>query len=1133
MKPNPAAVPPPPVTFGRRTVFVMVVALFAFGALATTAYILLRLRAEAIDRQLDTAAMTARAFEDHLTQSFNIIVSTLVNATAGQGDGQDLRQALRNAPYLRSIAVLDAGDNIVASSEPRNLGLRLARRDYLPQVDGPTESLRAGALRNGRDFYEMHAPVEATAPPATSFIPVALDVGHDDGRWVAAAAAVNADYFLAFYSNRIGPEQGVVQLLRYDGSLLLSSDDQGAPLGQYRSHGIPDRVATSEAGYFTESLADGRIMLTAYRASRAYPFILVVRLDKDYALAGWRQEALRSLGFVATALLAALALATLYFIRFERVAGERERDQERLLTLSRAVSQSPVSILITDPQGNIQYVNPKFEQVSGYGSAEVLGCNPRIFSSGEKSHDEYAGLWRTITAGQTWRGEFHNRRKDGSLFWELASISPVFNDRGNLLHFVAIKEDITARKAAEEKLHLLASVFTHAREGILITSADGCIIDANEAFTRITGYRRDEVLGRNPRLLNSGRQERAYYARMWEALAENGHWYGEVWNRHKNGELYAVMQTISTVYDPQGKPRQYVALFSDITPIKEHERQLERIAHYDALTTLPNRVLLADRLHQAMAQAQRHGKMLAVAYLDLDGFKRVNDEHGHKAGDQLLVALATRMRHALREGDTLARLGGDEFVAVLLDLGDVSASIPMLSRLLAAAAQPVVAGGLALQVSASIGVTYYPQVEEVDADQLLRQADQSMYQAKVAGKNRYHIFDAELDRNVRGHHESQQRIRRALGDGEFELHYQPKVNMRSGAVIGAEALIRWRHPERGQLPPGAFLPYIEDHPLAVELGEWVIDRALGQIGAWRSLGLDLPVSVNVGARQLQQPDFGARLGNILAAHSDIAPDMLQLEVLETSALEDLARISQVIEECREIGVKFALDDFGTGYSSLTYLKRLPVTQLKIDQSFVRGMLDDPDDLAILDGVIGLAAAFRREVVAEGVEAVEHGAMLLRLGCECAQGYAIARPMPAAEFPAWAATWQPAPAWRDCPAVGRDALQVLFASVEHRAWIRAMGAFLRGERRDPPPQDHHECRFGQWLYGEGQARHGGHPAFPVAAARHRRVHEMGRELLRLHRRGENPQARQRLEQLEGLQALLLDALELLIEKDVAA
>jgi len=285
-----------------------------------------------------------------------------------------------------------------------------------------------------------------------------------------------------------------------------------------------------------------------------------------------------------------------------------------------------------------------------------------------------------------------------------------------------------------------------------------------------------------------------------------------------------------------------------------------------------------------------------------------------------------------------------------------------------------------------------------------------MYQAKMAGKNRYHFFDAEQDRNVRGHHESLARIRNALAANEFVLFYQPKVNMRSGRVMGAEALIRWQHPERGLLAPGSFLPFIENHPLAVEVGEWVMRQALSQMQQWQQTGLNLPVSVNVGARQLQQHDFVARLEMHLAVYPDIAPGSLELEVLETSALEDVSGVSKVIEACRDLGVMFALDDFGTGYSSLTYLKRLPVAFLKIDQSFVRDMLDDPDNLTILQGVIGLAQAFHREVIAEGVETVEHGTVLLNMGCELAQGYGIARPMPADEFPTWVKNWRVDPAW---------------------------------------------------------------------------------------------------------------------------
>jgi diguanylate cyclase (GGDEF)-like protein/PAS domain S-box-containing protein len=573
--------------------------------------------------------------------------------------------------------------------------------------------------------------------------------------------------------------------------------------------------------------------------------------------------------------------------------------------------------------------------------------------------------------------------------------------------------DITERKDAQKKLQLAAGVFTHALEGIMITTPQAVILDVNDAFTRITGYTRDEVLGQSPRMLSSGRHDADYYAAMWRSLNQDGYWYGEVWNRRKNGEVFAEMQAISAMRDAQGKVSQYISLFSDITERKAHESQLEHIAHFDALTNLPNRVLLADRLQQAMTQAQRRQQKLAVVYLDLDGFKAINDHHGHQTGDQVLTALAQRMKEALREGDTLARIGGDEFVAVLIDLQETQSSVPLLGRLLSAAAEPVQAGE-SVQVSASLGVTFYPQAHDIDADQLLRQADQAMYQAKLAGKNRYHVFDAAQDSSLRSHHETLERIRLALENHEFVLHYQPKVNMHTGQVFGVEALIRWRHPENGLLAPATFLPVIEDHPLAVDVGEWVIDTAMHQLELWHTAGLDLHVSVNIGARQLQQANFVERLQAILARHPQVQPGCIELEVLETSALADMEQVSQVIEDCAQIGVRFALDDFGTGYSSLTYLKRLRVALLKIDQSFVRDMLDDPDDMAILQGVIGLAAAFKREVIAEGVETVAHGTALLQLGCELAQGYGIARPMPPEQMPAWVASWRPDVAWCELP-----------------------------------------------------------------------------------------------------------------------
>ncbi len=682
-----------------------------------------------------------------------------------------------------------------------------------------------------------------------------------------------------------------------------------------------------------------------------------------------------------------------------------KRASEKSIALLRNASDG---IHILDFDGNILEASDSFCAFLGYQRDEVIGMNVAQWDAFFIGNELLSTLRQQFDKPTGSLFESRLRRKDGSLFdVEISSLPLALDGKPALFNS---SRDITERKKNEEKLRLAANVFSHAREGIMITDADGTIIDVNATFCLITGYSRDEVIGNTPRMLSSGRHDHDYYAAMWRDLTKKGHWYGEIWNRRKNGEVYAEMQKISAVRDTHGNIQNYVSLFSDITLIKIHEQELEHIAHYDVLTNLPNRALLADRLQQAMPQVLRREHHLVVVFLDLDGFKAINDNHGHKAGDQLLVALALGMKQTLREGDTLARFGGDEFVAVLTDLIDIKSSIPMLTRLLDAAAQPVHIGDLVLQVSASLGATEYPQVEDIDADQLLRQADQAMYQAKLAGKNRYHIFDAVVDSSIRIRHQSLERIREAIIKQEFILYYQPKVNMRTGAIIGAEALIRWNHPEKGLLSPALFLPEIEDHPLAIELGEWVIDTALTQIELWRKQGLDIQVSVNVGARQLQKADFVIRLREILEAHPDIIPSYLELEVLETSALEDIAAASLLIEDCRKLGVSFALDDFGTGYSSLTYLKRLSVALLKIDQSFVRDMLNDSDDLAIIEAVVGLGRTFRRQVIAEGVETVEHGTQLLQLGCELAQGYGIARPMPADQLPKWAITWRPDPAW---------------------------------------------------------------------------------------------------------------------------
>ena len=544
----------------------------------------------------------------------------------------------------------------------------------------------------------------------------------------------------------------------------------------------------------------------------------------------------------------------------------------------------------------------------------------------------------------------------------------------------------------------------------MITDASGIIIDVNEKFVTITGYGHDEVIGRNPSILSSNRQSPLFYTQLWRSLKEDGYWSGEIWNQRKNNEIYPEQLTINTVHDDDGKVKNYVAVFADITDIKKHQSQLEHMAHYDVLTNLPNRALLADRLNQAIVQSERSKNTLAVAFLDLDGFKDINDTYGHSLGDELLVSLSHRLQDVLRDCDTLSRFGGDEFVVILADLENTQDFTFVLERILKAASKPIIVNNILLKVSVSIGVTLYP-MDDVDADQLIRHADQAMYISKQKGKNCYHVFDIESEDAIKKSSESIKDIAKAIKNREFVLYYQPKVNMRTGDVIGAEALIRWEHPERGLLSPIEFLPLIENHILSIDIGEWVINESLTQIATWQKCGLNLVVSVNIGALQLQEQHFTDCLARLLALHSNIEPKNLELEVLETSAIGDIMNASKVMEKCTDLGVSFAIDDFGTGYSSLTYLRRLPADLIKIDQSFVCDMLDDPEDKAIVVGIIALATSFNRKVIAEGVETIAHGTALLEIGCDLAQGYGIAKPMPADNIPHWATNWQPDAAWK--------------------------------------------------------------------------------------------------------------------------
>lgn len=569
---------------------------------------------------------------------------------------------------------------------------------------------------------------------------------------------------------------------------------------------------------------------------------------------------------------------------------------------------------------------------------------------------------------------------------------------------------VIQHKKTHDELLLSSRVFNAAREGIIVTDPQSKIIAVNPMFTDITGYSFDEVVGKDPSMLSSGKHNAAFYEAMWQSVMTNGHWQGEVWNRKKNGQLYAEQLTISSLLDEAGQPRHYLSLFSDITNSKEQQQSLEMMAHYDVLTQLPNRALFADRFERSIAHSKRDHTLLAVCFLDLDDFKPINDNYGHEIGDLLLIEVASRLKQALREEDTVSRQGGDEFALLLSNFESIGQCETLLSRIHRSLAQPYLIANETHYISASSGTTIYP-LDNADIDTLIRHADQAMYQAKLAGKNNYRLFDAGNDQKIMTQHTRLQEIKRALENNEFCLYYQPKVNMKTGKVFGAEALIRWLHPEKGLISPSDFLPIINGTMLEIELGDWVINTALAQAELWLKQDIELEISVNIASSHLQSASFITQLNEALLRHPNVQAKHLQLEILESSDLGDIETIRSIIQTCRELlDVKIALDDFGTGYSSLTHLRILHVNVIKIDQSFIRDMLDDPNDYAIIEGVISLASSFNRTVIAEGVETAEHGNTLLLMGCNAAQGYEISPPLPGHVFPNWLKHYQPNKDW---------------------------------------------------------------------------------------------------------------------------
>jgi diguanylate cyclase (GGDEF)-like protein/PAS domain S-box-containing protein len=903
---------------------------------------------------------------------------------------KDLERYQRVFPEVAGFRVIDVAGDVLYLSGGGDYP-NLADRAYFT------------APKEGKGEAIVFSEVIVSRITGRSTIAAARAVRSPDGRFLGVvSAAIELDYFeKLFKSVRLGAS-GALAVRRSDNHTLVvrqppAPAEINRPLDP--SHPVYRQIIAGERQGVLEFVAqsDGVQRVYGYRVLERYPFYVLAGLSESDVMGFWRQRAF-IVGVLGTTLFACLFIVLFDLFRAQQrdqVAAERwRRNGDRLSAAQRIARLGSWEIdLATMRVACSEELYRIFEVTRVEGGAQYQEFLAQVHPDDRAAVDK--ALNDSIDQHQPVSLKHRLLMPDGRIKHVLESCETEYGKDGKALRVIGASQDVTSQQEMEAQMQLLASAVQYSGEAIVITDVDNKIVTVNPAFTRLTGYAADEVIGRNPRILSAGRTTPEEYARMWQGITERGFWQGEIWDRRKDGGIYPKWISISVIRDDEGQVRYHVAHFTDVSSERAAEERLHHIAHHDVLTGLLNRLSLKGRLDQALAGARRDGSRVALLFIDLDRFKVINDTLGHHMGDELLIEVAKRLLESVRDSDVVARLGGDEFVIMLSGIEHSGAVAMVAEKLVFSIGQSYQIGGYDLYTSPSIGIAIFP-TDGNDGEMLMKNADAAMYHAKMAGRNNFQFFDAKMNDAALERLKIEHGLRQALAREEFVLHFQPIIDMVSGRVASVEALVRWQHPEKGLLAPARFIAIAEETGLIQPLGEWILWAACRQLAEFSAAGISgVKMGVNISAIQMRNGNLPLLARGVIEAY-ELNPADLVFEITESVAMEQPTETVRILDVLHSMGINVAIDDFGTGYSSLSYLRMFPIDHLKLDRSFVEEIGEDTDGSVICDATIGLAHNLGLKVVAEGVETTEQLDYLRSRGCDLVQGYLFSRPVPAAE-----------------------------------------------------------------------------------------------------------------------------------------